>query len=610
LFNPVHNSLFIIKEKIVRLFIMLFIMGCTSFAHSALTEIMQERLVDSENDYDRRIYSYDLDVDSSGIVHAVYSKPVPGEDRAEIIYTRKNQGEAWPAESSRLVLEEFGLLRSISTQIIIDENNVAHINYVVKRSFITSSGNEASQGLVYQTVSNNVAGEKINVSPGGFHSKMQLNAENKPIFIREYENFLNADGSLADTPFPKALRIQLPKDNNTWTDRDYILQLPEAEGYRIADFLYDKENDRYHVSYGDKDADSLRETYPTTHPGSNANANANANAVFFPPGAGHRLVYAQSSDLINWTTSFIDESGNLSENELWTDLGVDLNAEVYAGVYRYKTDSEGFQQGSTNIFARQQNGVWSQQTVAGKTTGASESRAGMGVKLLQDSDGGFHGVWDNSPDSPIDSEGERGTTMYRYSPDGTDWESRQQLFSTSTEGKVKAKIHDNKLFLMLLTDFVDANIVYAEYQLPAPDKELMEVSTDKMFYENGEAIQIYVRLEGQGTRQGDLYFVVHGPLDKLESGELVTNSNTQFSYLASDASWITLANVIDSQPVLSNFSVTDFHAFFMNATAHRSAPFDHPSRYVLYSLITQAGAPLTSGQFLSDLYRYELHVKQ
>ncbi len=54
-------------------------------------------------------------------------------------------------------------------------------------------------------------------------------------------------------------------------------------------------------------------------------------------------------------------------------------------------------QGSTNIIGKFINGVWKIQTVAGKSTGASAYRAGMGPKLTIDA---------------------AGTIMYRFSPYG------------------------------------------------------------------------------------------------------------------------------------------------------------------------------------------------
>jgi hypothetical protein len=53
--------------------------------------------------------------------------------------------------------------------------------------------------------------------------------------------------------------------------------------------------------------------------------------------------------------------------------------------YRYATDAQGVQQGTSNIIAKFDGQAWNLQTVAGKTTGASPHRAGMGPKLLIDS---------------------------------------------------------------------------------------------------------------------------------------------------------------------------------------------------------------------------------
>ncbi len=166
---------------------------------------------------------------------------------------------------------------------------IVHICYIVERDFVDQDGITHNGGLVYQTVQNGVIGPKINISSGGFQTKMQLDANGKTIFAREYEIFVAEDGTLLSSPFPKALRIQLPiaDAENKWTDRDYVLRLASptapAEDYRLATFLYDKKAGRYHLTYGDKNAVVLRNTYPTTNPP----FTAGKTPVAFPPGAGH-----------------------------------------------------------------------------------------------------------------------------------------------------------------------------------------------------------------------------------------------------------------------------------------------------------------------------------
>ena len=119
-----------------------------------------------------------------------------------------------------------------------------------------------------------------------------------PDFLVHYTNPPALAGGCLVLRHP-ILRIQLPLANNRWTDREHILNLPAAEDYRLANFVYDTSNGRYHIAYGNKNADYLRATYPTTNPP----VHDLSKAVPFPAGAGHNLVYAFSDDLNTWGTS-------------------------------------------------------------------------------------------------------------------------------------------------------------------------------------------------------------------------------------------------------------------------------------------------------------------
>jgi hypothetical protein len=579
---------------------------CAFYPLAALSELSLQQLetvTDSEESFQRRVYSYDFDVSDQGDVHAVYAKPAVGGQRANIIYMSKKVGEEWPAESHRTTLETEGRIGTISTNLIFDDtHNTVHISYIVERDFVDHIDFTHDTGLIYQKIVNGQLSEKISVSSGGYHTLMQLDKNGDAIFIREYQIFLNADGSLMSPPYPEALRIQLPLANNRWTDRTYLLDLPLAEDYRLANFVYDVGEGRYHIAYGNKNADFLRATYPTTNPP----VLDPSKAVPFPAGAGHNLIYAFSDDLKTWHTSTVDDTGSISENEFWTDLIVNKD-KVHMVSFRYGTDDVGVQQATSNIFATLTGQTWNAMTVAGKTTGASTNRAGMGAKLLVDSTGAFHGFWDASPDVPIDSESAKGSTMYRYSPDGISWESRQVAFPFSDEGKIRAKLHKDKLLVMLLGDATDAKLFFAEFKVPTTADNVMEISSDKMFYGAGETINLYARLQSKQQPSSDLYFVIQGPFDKAPSGELVPTMTTAIHYLGADFNWHKISNLLDTQALLSGFNLVGHHSFFKESTA-QVGPFKNPGRYRFYSVATVAGTSLNVFDNVTPLYTYDMHV--
>jgi hypothetical protein len=448
---------------------------------------------------------------------------------------------------------------------------------------------------------------------------MQLNSNNQAIFARETEIFLNEDGSIRTSPFPKGLQLTVTSATAKDSWQKVVLDLPDAVDFRLAHFVYEAIRNRYHIIYGDQNAVLLRNTYLTTNPP----VTPESPLVPFPDGAGHKLWYAYSDNVTDkggnvqakpgWLTSIIDNSGNISENEFWTDLVLDHSGTPFAASYRYATDAQGVQQGTSNIIAKFDGQAWNLQTVAGKTTGASPHRAGMGPKLLIDSGGGFHGIWDNSPDKPIDGvnrpvpgEMAGGTTIYRYSPDGVSWESaRKVILPFSVEGHCRAKLYNGKLLLMVLGDARDAKVVFAEYALPAPTANLFEISSDKMFYGAGETIKLHARLQGSAT--GDFYVVVAGPYNLDEFGNLVSVTATfQNYYLTRGLAWQAFSDFSTINPVLNNFALAPLNVDFAFPIAKSSPPFVNPARYVIYSVVNASGQAL--GDFLTPLYTYEVHI--
>ncbi|WP_353571326.1 hypothetical protein [Candidatus Albibeggiatoa sp. nov. BB20] len=529
----------------------LFVISSPAWAE--LTLLSDDTIEYSEDDYSRRIYSYDFAIDATGKIHILYGRPEPsGAERVQIIYATKQIGGTWDA-SSKVILEEYGDTGSISNNIILGTDGTVHVSYLVKRDFtipVTVDFPHAT-GLVYQTISNGVASEKSNISAGSYHTKMRLDTDGQMIFVREYEI-----DNKTSTRNPRALAFYKQQDGQwTGTETKVFSDLLTASGlqeYRLADFIIDPNTGRYHLSYGDKNADELRAQYPTANPGQ--------AAVHFPAGAGHNLIYVYSDDKgESWKPSIFDNTGSLSENEFWTDMLIDENGNPVIGMYRYATDASGIHNGTSNRIGRYDlsPGAWDTHTVAGKSSSTTSHRAGSALGLAIDDAGGLHGIWDNSPDQPIDahaSQVQYGGTMYRYSYDGKNWDARQPIFNFSVEGKVRTKIFNNRLFVMFLGDHRKVRLLLAGFQLPSPTSNLFEAYTDKSIYSNGENIDFYARL--QGDTYGDYYLIADGPYDcdvslPPEQGCMPVSLTYKTYYLDTNQQWQTATSKATVQPTLT-----------------------------------------------------------
>lgn len=565
-------------------------------AFAELTLLNETQLEDSEESFSRRIYSYNFDLDANGTAHIIYSKPIVGGSKTHIIYTRKALNQAWD-NASQLVLEDQGLLSSISTSILVDKSsNIAHISYIVDRSFIDSNGATHAQGLVYQQINlgTGVASDKVNVSSGGFHTRMQLNASGQPMFIRETELW---EGNVE--PFPKALKLLLPNGTNSWQEVN-VANLPTSQAYyRIASFVYDSQRNRIHITYGDKNAVALASAYPTTNP------TQGSSGVYFPPGSGHNLRYAYSDDNgVNWVTSTIDDTGNLSENEFWATLTLNANGVPYAGLYKYATNALGIHEGSANRIGSYDAATnsWSMQYVAGLSS--SEHRAGMGVGLVFDEKGGLHGVWDNSPDKPIEANGVAGNLMYRYSPDSVSWRIYQALRPYSIEGYCRIALKDNILRILVLGDATNARLLWLEFQLPSGDQ--LEVRPTKRLYAPGEQILIhaYAHTNTAIGQQGDWYALVAGPMDKQADDSYLPAPSFKYSYMDGSLNWQSTNDFAQVQAAIGNTPLINFYGD-INTQVAGAGIFQAAGTYEIYSVLT---APGSRSQWLSSLFMRRLHV--
>ncbi|MBF0572909.1 MAG: hypothetical protein HQK69_04010 [Desulfamplus sp.] len=600
------------KKTLFLLMLVLLTVFFEARCFAKLSTITEETIVDSQESPGIRIYAYDFDVSKNGTIHCVYTEPIPNTTKAKIIYTSKlvstkDKKYSWSGEK-KIVLEESGSAYSISTYLIVDDNDVVHICYIVDGTqFIDHNHpdyNGYTSGLVYQTIIKGVVQPKINIASGTFHTKMQLNKYNQPIFLREYEIFADSQGNLLTPPFKKALKMFIPSTTKKGTWEGKVINLETSDYYRLANFIYDKNRNKYHILYGNGNSDELMKAYPTTHPPA-------TKGVVFPSGAGHQLWYAFSSDLNSWKMSQVDhaDSGNLSENEFWTELAINKDGIPYASYYHYATDSNGIHQGTSNLIGSysQTTNSWTMKTVAGQVNKPFLHRAGMGMGIIEDKSGGFHGVWDNSPDMPIDADGDGGNIMYHYSPDGVNWNVKQAIHPYSCEGYARIKIYQNTFMLMALADARDRRLIFSEFEIPDNESNLMEISTDKMFYGNGETINFNARVQSSSSDLSDIYIVCAGPYDKDANGNFIPTNSTQYAYLSSELKWKTVPVISDFKPIINGIPLFNFNGYFLAASAGLEQPFNKPSRYVIVSFANKNNANFLS-DLITPLFLYELHI--
>jgi hypothetical protein len=371
-------------------------------------KLTQAVIDESEEPFARRIYSYDVATDAGGLLHLVYSKPVPGEDRCEIIYA------TGPFDNmDKTVLESNGKLGSVSTAIIVDKGSgVVHASYI-------KHPNDPQTHLAYQTIKNGAPSSQIQVSPGGWHTNMQLSEHGEPIFLRE-------NG--------RTLRVYMPRPvAGTWEGASLA---PSGDiQYRLADFRYDRIRRRFHVTYGD-------------------NAGTHEGAPL------HNFYYATSTDAATWTVATVDDSLTLWENEFWTSLVLDLDGHPAVSMYKYNEYDGAYNTGTSLLFGRFDGAFWTTRRIVGYIPGETppDSRAGMGGQLTVDEAGSLFGAWDNSPDRPIDFDGALGNIAMDHSAAGSDWQSQFQVEPFSAEGYCRMAVSGTNLYMLVLGNHADAKL--------------------------------------------------------------------------------------------------------------------------------------------------------
>ncbi len=373
-----------------------------------INKLAQSVIEDSEEPFDRRIYSYAIDTDADGRLHLIYSKPVPGQNRCEIFYLTGT-----PGQLNTTLLETDGKHGSISTALIVDKHSgIVHVSYIRHQ-------NDPSTHLAYQTIAGGMPSARQQIAMGGWHTRMQLNEDAKPIFVRE------------NGP---SLRMIRPGDEaNTWNASVFA---PSGNmQYRIADFVYDRDRGRFHVTYGDR-------------------AGEHKNAPL------HNFRYAASPDATTWTASAVDLSLTLWENEFWTSLVIDPDGHPVVSMYKYAEYGGAFNTGTSLLLGRHDGTAWNTRLIVGAIPGETppDHRAGMGGQLSFDENGILYGAWDNSPDYPYDFDGEFGNIAMDYSLPGREWRSQLQVEPFSAEGYCRIAFHGTNLYMLVLGNFADAKL--------------------------------------------------------------------------------------------------------------------------------------------------------
>ena len=368
--------------------------------------------------WENRIYAYDFDVGSDGLIHALYSKPMPPHFTNDlIIYACGTVGNM-----QKTIIDSDGKHPTITAFIVVDRDrsNKVHICYNAGQRL-------GEEQFVYRSVQDGVVSERIVVDVNAYHSRMQLDENGWPVFVRE---------------FSEGLRFFMPNSATNW--RPVNIDTDGIVDARIGDFVYDRERTIYHLLYGDNGCGASYSNSPY-----------------------HRLWYAVSqkgSD--NWNNELVDSSCTLWENEFWVSLVLDKSGMPSIAMYKFNLYNGQHNTGTSLAYWKKVGSAWTNQIIAGVTSSGQnpDHRAGMGVQLASDGDRVF-AVFDDSPDHPIDFSGKYGNIVLRYSRDGLSWGNLQQVAGFSAEGYCRVKVFDSKLYIMALGDWHDTKVYFYSYLL-------------------------------------------------------------------------------------------------------------------------------------------------
>ncbi len=416
-------------ERYVLCFLLMSCLFVSTFPNRshAYLAIKDARMIsDSEEPLDRRIYSYDMGIDSKGDVHLVYSKPL-GDRTAQIYYVTRVGGI-----KNETFLTSNGYRASVSTYLSVRGDDRVYICYIK---------DEGPSGNLYFTALKNgvVVIDETYVDSGGWHTRMQLDDFGDPVFIR--------DNITSSEPKTKLALVKMGGD--TW-EKTYI-DLPPVTKFRIADFIY--QNGVYHITYGD--STYTRKVLEFHH------------SSKYIDGIFHNLHYAKSTDGVNWKgLHTLDSSGTLYEKEFWTSLVLD-GGNPMAAMYKYNEYGDKYATGTSAILMTYSGGSWQKKTITDTTF--PNSREGMGVGLAVNTSGDYFGAWNYSPDYIIpdpELSGLKGNTALVRNGPKNDWTEKGQVDPISLEGRAKLKIHGNSLFFLGLLDFTNVKLYFREYSMP------------------------------------------------------------------------------------------------------------------------------------------------
>lgn len=399
-------------------------------AAAALPTLDEREIADSEEPFERRIYSYDMDVTANNDVHLIYSRPTAGGSD-QIVYQRRVAG-VWQAEQ---ILSDDGLRSSISTHLLVNGEDATHVCYL----------RDSIKHLYYRRIDDGVPGPEVMVDEGAWNTKMQLDGAGRPMFIREDETWPARVSKLS---------LLTTADGKTW-DEHYLAIPDVTHRFRLADFLY--QNGVYHVTFGDS---SL-----------SRQVLAGKGSTTYVTGVFHKLFYATSADGLTWATSLVDDSGNLYEDEFWTTLAADGDTPL-VGAYQYAEYDGLYNTGTWAMLARREGSGWERRNVTPAPYEAT--RAGASIAILVRAPGEYLGFWDFSPDDTYDGNfrGARGNTaVARNGPDNV-WDHKVQLDPFSAEGKFVVRRNGERLHALVLGDFVDAKLYYRELDLEVLEQQL------------------------------------------------------------------------------------------------------------------------------------------
>ncbi|MDH3329466.1 MAG: hypothetical protein OEM01_09555 [Desulfobulbaceae bacterium] len=395
-------------------------------AHAALATSEARIISDSQELFNRRIYSYDMGIDSYGNIHIVYSKPY--SDRKANIYYVRRVGGIWQSD---ILLTPDGFRPSGSTFLVIGSDNRIHICYIKDEG--------TSESLNYIVINENgvVVKPETFVDDGGWHSRMQLDSNGYPVFVR--------GGKKWPEP-PSRLVLLTTLDGTTW-DKSYLNVTP-VEKFRLADFVY--ANGTYHITYGDS-------AY-TKEVWDGKGMTARIDGTF------HDFYYITSQDGTNWTEHVIDNSHTLYESEFWTAL-VLVDGRPLIAMYKYAEYGGIYNRGTSARLSEWTGSSWTNKIITNQTY--PDTSEGMGVGLVVNASGDYFGAWDFSPDDTHDDDfrGPRGNIAMARSGPQNDWTPKVQVDPFSLEGRTRLRIHGGKLFFLALGDFVDSKLYFREYNI-------------------------------------------------------------------------------------------------------------------------------------------------